>query len=1062
MAVLVALGCLAAPNLYAQETDDLLEEDEDEVTEVVERISVTGSRIRRTELSSASPIQVISGEVSRELGLFDTTEVLQNTTQASGLQIDSTFSGFVLDNGPGATTVGFRGLGADRTLVLLNGRRIAPSGVGGAPTSPDIGVIPAVMIQRIENLFDGASTTYGSDAIAGVSNVILRKDVEGFEFQGNYSKPGGDGGEETTMSAMYGLTGDNYSFSIAAEYQERKRQSFGQSEFASNCDELLFENQQGERFTNYRGIGPLTTATNNCDIFPLTNRVLVQDNFFGFLYRTPGTSNVGVPNFSESTTSIFSDGINSLLGITPVDTNGDGIPDRGLFDGNGDGFADVNLQDPFYAFTQSDRANASDWVSPTKRISLFAQGDYLFQDDNDTLAYFEALYTSRDTRIRSNGASIFGDRNTVGIDNPFNPCGTDPINGTSCYAATNLNLFFGDVPLALQPTLNIIGDRDVTNADVSQYRLVGGITGNIGMLDDFGAGNWSYDSHISYSSSTGDLFQRGIVESRLTRSLENSVRNPDGSITCGDGCVPINLFADNLYQAGGGRFTAEEENYLFDDRLVSTDVKQTLISAFVSGDIFTLPWNDRAVPIVVGWEWRKDEIDTDPNVFAESDNLWGFFKDRGAVGERNLNEFYLETELPLLRGVPLAEEFTLTGALRNTNESFYDAETIWSIKGIWRPTTWLTVRGTQGTSYRAPNLRERFLLGLSGFAGVTDPCVVPLDARASADPNNPASDQIYDATGESRTQLQLDSCSALGVDPLALGLAAGGNQSVSPGTSLESFQIGTEDLDPERSKSKTWGLILENPFSEDVELTFSLTHFKIDLAGAVSSPGAAFTIAECYNNNEVAPGQSGFCDNIRRNADGFLDEIDVQPINVGFEGSRGVDYNVFYGQDFLVGDEELGVNLDLSATKLKSRAFDILGNTDDNVGEPEFPEWRVNGRLSLSYSDFRLNWFSRFIDSGADDGIERDWSTNTPACDGLDFPCRAVSYTDSYLVHNVSFVYTQDDYQVTLGVQNVFNEEPPRVDASGFGRTFSRRNIPLGAGYDTFGRTVFVSFGLRL
>ncbi|MCO4798905.1 MAG: TonB-dependent receptor plug domain-containing protein, partial [Colwelliaceae bacterium] len=152
---------------------DLLEENlEDE--EEVERVVVTGSRIRRSEFSNASPIQVISGDISRELGLFDASEMLQSTNQAAGQQIDNSFGGFVLDNGPGSATIGFRGLGAERTLVLINGRRMAPAGVGGAPTSPDLNLIPGVMIQRVENLYDGASTVYGSDAVAGVANVILR------------------------------------------------------------------------------------------------------------------------------------------------------------------------------------------------------------------------------------------------------------------------------------------------------------------------------------------------------------------------------------------------------------------------------------------------------------------------------------------------------------------------------------------------------------------------------------------------------------------------------------------------------------------------------------------------------------------------------------------------------------------------------------------------------------------------------------------------------------------------------------------------------------------------
>ena len=111
-AVLMALGCLTAIPTYAQEAaiDEI-----EEVEEEIEKVVVTGSRIKRAEFTSASPIQIIDGGVSRELGLFDASEMLQTTNQASGLQIDNTFGGFVLDNGPGSSTIGFRGLGAGRT-----------------------------------------------------------------------------------------------------------------------------------------------------------------------------------------------------------------------------------------------------------------------------------------------------------------------------------------------------------------------------------------------------------------------------------------------------------------------------------------------------------------------------------------------------------------------------------------------------------------------------------------------------------------------------------------------------------------------------------------------------------------------------------------------------------------------------------------------------------------------------------------------------------------------------------------------------------------------------------
>jgi iron complex outermembrane receptor protein len=134
---------LSGPSLCAQETDNLLEEE-------VERITITGSHIKRVEFSNTSPIQITNGDISRELGIFDTSEILQSASHSAGQEIDNTFSGFVLDNGPGAATVGFRDLVAAHTLALVNGRRVAPPSVGGVITSLDLNLIPSVLIDRIE------------------------------------------------------------------------------------------------------------------------------------------------------------------------------------------------------------------------------------------------------------------------------------------------------------------------------------------------------------------------------------------------------------------------------------------------------------------------------------------------------------------------------------------------------------------------------------------------------------------------------------------------------------------------------------------------------------------------------------------------------------------------------------------------------------------------------------------------------------------------------------------------------------------------------------------------
>ena len=127
------------------------EQEDEEATEEsadLGRIVVTGSRLQRETYTSIQPLQIITAEGSREAGLVDAADILQTSSAASGQQIDLTFTGFVLDNGPGASTLSLRGLGSARTLILLNGRRLAPSGVEGAPAAPDLNLIPASMVQR--------------------------------------------------------------------------------------------------------------------------------------------------------------------------------------------------------------------------------------------------------------------------------------------------------------------------------------------------------------------------------------------------------------------------------------------------------------------------------------------------------------------------------------------------------------------------------------------------------------------------------------------------------------------------------------------------------------------------------------------------------------------------------------------------------------------------------------------------------------------------------------------------------------------------------------------------
>ena len=183
------LGVVAMP-AWGQVQPGAQEESSTEV------ITVTGSRLRRDAFNSVSPVQLITREEVTAAGFSSATEALQSTgVTTGGAQMNNAFGGFVTDGGPGANTLSLRGLGPERTLILINGRRVAPSGTRGAVGSADLNVLPNAIIDHIEILKDGASSIYGSDAIAGVVNIVTIGDVEGATFEAQYKSPLDGGGE---------------------------------------------------------------------------------------------------------------------------------------------------------------------------------------------------------------------------------------------------------------------------------------------------------------------------------------------------------------------------------------------------------------------------------------------------------------------------------------------------------------------------------------------------------------------------------------------------------------------------------------------------------------------------------------------------------------------------------------------------------------------------------------------------------------------------------------------------------------------------------------------------
>jgi iron complex outermembrane receptor protein len=1077
---------LVGPSALAQDDGDGLDDLTDS-SEVIEEIVTTGSRLKRDTFSSVAPLQVITGEVSREIGSIDPSTILQEAPSSAGQQTDITYQGFVLPNGPGSSTIDLRGLGDARSLVLINGRRAAPVGVEGAPFAPDLNMVPSSLVQRYEILLDGASSIYGSDAVSGVANIILRKDFDGLELEAYSTVPQYSGGVSTTLSASWGTNTDRGTIGFAVDATHLSPVDRNDRPWSSGCESYLEETFTGEIRSEFIGYQvDYGMKTSPCVVGFGTQRVFDnQAGLFGSLYYTGDVTNTGIPGFSEAT-----------LFDVALDSNGDGVPD-------------VDFTDYFVT-----SAGGVEHLFPEiDRISAMAYGEYTFAGEANITPYFELLYNQRETFARSSPGGALGiEPVNVSGNNPYSPCNPDGINGVDCglawdsvivdpaYIAAfgqryeSLCAQFGfpleactpalfgigptgpSGPITLEPQFSVRGDRDRVSSDIDQIRYVAGVRGDIPFLNAGDFDNWSFDLAVVHSDSNGESWRPGIDEQKLRYSLETTVRDPvSGAVTCGDGsdgCVPVNVFAPSLYQntSNNDFATQAEADYLFTERTFDTEYRQTLYSLIFTGDLFSLPAGD--VAAAIGYEAREDEINSIPNEVAREGLLIGYFRDLGAVGSKTTKEWFVEVEAPLLANVTGFEDLTVNVATRHTDDEFYGGAYTYSGKLAWRPVESLVLKGTVGTSYRAPNLRENFLQGTSGFLGYFDPCVTP-ETAITLDPDTGGF--TYDPSGETRTQTVLDNCVADGVDPTDYGITLAGQSIAS--YSVEVLRgVGQTTLREEKSDSWTAGFAWDQTIFEAFGMTIGATYYEIELRDEITQLGGQFSINECYNDPE---GDSPYCANLTRNfigdgsvADGNFIQIRQAFLNRDALKTRGVDVNVAIDWPTQLFGRAVDFSADLTMNR-KLEFTDIFidpvsgdASVDSDLGEFGYPEWEGQGIFRADVGDYRYTWSTRYIGSVEIDPDLREAydfgsypAMNT--CLGVeaaDVNCRPVGSAENYFRHDASIYFLGDVWTVGVGARNIFNKKPPLVD----GRVvFSSFNVPLGAGYDMNGRTYFVNVQAR-
>jgi outer membrane receptor protein involved in Fe transport len=659
---------ITSNTVFAQETSSI---EEVESKEVQERIQITGSRIRTDSFGSDNPIDIITINQAENEGIKTLGELLRTSTSTSGSSqlIAALGVGFVTDGGVGTETVSLRGLGANRTLVLLNGRRAGPAGTRGAVSGFDLNTIPLSSVERIEILKDGASSLYGSDAVAGVVNIITRKG-DSKTINVDISQPFESGGEEKRINFSYGEEFVNSSFRVTGDYRKSTELKRGDRDYL-DCAERFYTNLDG---------------TSADPIDPRTGQAHCTGRAFGLWLYPNATSNV----LSGTRGAFDYDGFFAANGY-------ESFNDSATTDANfrtPEGFYPTSFDQESTGWWQQDHPfQDNQTMQPeVETYSLYATGEY--QVTSNIMGSAELIHSSRNTQTQSYRQFWNAD---IGFVQP-----TDTFDG---FSGT-------DTSMAIVNLTDHSGN-DIT---VDYTRLALGLTGSIGF--------WDWDLSYQNSYNDGEYLNQIIYYDSwvLAQQSAQSGISCAGQVTefSGKTCLDLPLTdPDFIY---GNQSDAAKE-FLFGVDVGRTIYKQQTFEGYVTGELFELPAGE--VSTAFGFSIQKDYIDDTPGEASLGDNLWGSTGAQITTGEQTSKAIYAELRVPLLQDVPFAESLALTTSGRWTDVDTYGSDTTFKLGLNWEIMDGLNVRANRGTSFRSPALFELFLGSQSGFFNQfgTDPCL---------------------------------------------------------------------------------------------------------------------------------------------------------------------------------------------------------------------------------------------------------------------------------------------------------------------------------------------------
>jgi iron complex outermembrane recepter protein len=974
---------------------------DDQTGERMQEVVITGSRIARPDLDRLQPTTVVGSQTFDERGYTDVGQALQELP-AFGIQPSSAA------NQQGAfgiaqSFVDLYSLGSQRTLTLVNGRRFVSSNTASlnGPTNPgqqvDLNVIPTKLIDRVETVSVGGAPIYGSDAIAGTVNIILKKDFQGFDgdVQAGVSDDKDAWNYRARALAGTNFADDRGNVTVVGEFN--KSDGLVGTSRKSYASDLGF-------------LAPATPGTFNTVLTPnqtvnglSTSGVPYVDDFF----YSPGLppSAVGITNAAGQPLA-FAPGSSALKPYSLGQVTGNPV-----FSEGGDG---IRL------------SQFSNLLSPTERINFDTLGNFKVTDHINAFAegWFSETHATNLITQPAYSSALFGAAGMlngafkINVNNPFLSAADRQTiqNALNAYQAAGFPLSAmvgGPAGQPIDPAWN--ADTfylDRANTDLQSGRATASQVlgrGVVGAGGDFSLGerNYTWEVAMNYGYSRNSSAEPAAVFQNVQNAL-NATTNSQGNIVCAGNpvaapistasstCAPLNVF-------GYGSPSAAARAYITHDALASSIDTQRDATLNFSGDIIKLPSGEWK--FAAGYENRRESAKFSPDDFYTGG--YGTITTSAVEGSYRTNEVYAETLIPVFEPVmdiPALHQVELEGAVRRVDNSIAGDSTTWTAGLRWSPVEDVQFRGNRTTSIRAPAVTELFLPSSTSFEFANDPC-----------------DKNFVNQGTSPA-IRARNCAAAGINTTTF-------VSNVVNATAQGMTSGNTGLSSETAISKTYGVVLRPHWVPRLDV--SVDYIDIKMANAIEQLNLQALMDACYDSPSYPnnPSCSQFTRNAQHQVTGYHDGF----VNAGLLHFQGITVGAGWIADLPanIGRLETRLNyldtrelvLQVGSEAPVNQAGELGTSTvGNNVAAP-----KSKGTISFTYlkGPFSWYWQGQYISSmkfnNADTATTKD----------------ILGVSPWWLINSTLGYEITKHFTAHLIVNNVFDKQPPFPALAGTGGNFT-------------------------